>query len=59
MIESSEKTLCLEKDYCVNLTIPMGLDYPLEWYFAGNNFKLNEGGKVVGEGVILGDVCFD
>lgn len=56
-IESSEKILHLETAYHVQLLIPRGQDYPLEWYQPGNKFKLNEASQIVGEGVILGDVC--
>lgn len=58
-IESAEKILNLETDYHVQLILGSGQDYPLEWYQPGNKFKLNEASRIVGEGVILGDVCLD
>ncbi|HAH44035.1 MAG TPA: hypothetical protein DCM07_04130 [Planctomycetaceae bacterium] len=59
IIESIEEYFHLEKEYDVDVVIPLGKNISVEWYQYGNRFKLNEGGRIVGEGVISGEVCFD
>ena len=58
-IESAENTISLEQEYDVLITLPRGKDYPHEWFRPGGRFQLNEAANVVGEGVILGDICVD